>query len=104
MPVDVRQESFGKFTIRSGKVAGAWQARAFRGARTATAACTGSSREDAIERVKKSLRENEERARDGRGADGVPSAAEYAEAFERLGRLAPGYEAMLDAHLNPSII
>ncbi len=100
MPAEVRQEVFGKFTIRSGRVAEVWQARAFRGTELATEACVGSTREEAIDRVKQSLRVRSKRVKEHRGGDGAPSAAEYAEAFERLGQLAPGYEAMLEAHLN----
>lgn len=100
MPTDVREDPFGKFVIRSGKVSGAWQARAFQGRKSVGDPQTGPTQDDAVERVKSALRARTDNLKRGRGKDGSPSSLEYVEAFDALGPLSPGYEAMLDAHLN----
>lgn len=99
MPTNVEQIAHGRFIIRSALVGGEWQARAFDGARSVGEIQSGKSRAEAIEKSVALLDARTSATQAGRGSDGSPSASEYAEAFGRLGKLAPSYEAMLEAHL-----
>lgn len=93
------QIDHGRYLIRTGPMAGGWAAQAFLGKKQVGDRQVGSSKEEVIEKTSQMLDEREARIVSGRGADGSPSADEYAEAFARLGKLPPSYEAMLDAHL-----
>lgn len=99
MGSDFQSEAFGKYIIRSGFNAGVWQARALRGHQVVGDTQSGDTRQAAIEAVKANLSARDAAIRAERGRDGSPSALEYAEAFDRIGRLPKGHEAMLDAHL-----
>lgn len=94
------QTSHGRYIIRSGPGGGGWQARALQGKRPIGDVQTGNSREGAIQKVRELLDSREADIIASRGADGSPSAREYAEAFGRIGKLPQSYEAMLDAHLD----
>lgn len=89
----------GRYLIKTGPRGQLWQARAYLGNRQVGDNVVADDRETALTKLRKYLDGRDTEVEAGRGADGSPSALEYAEAFDRLGRLAPGYEAMLDAHL-----
>jgi hypothetical protein len=97
MPVE--REVYGRHLIKSWEMGKLWQARAFLGEHQVGETIVSDERDEAIRRIKAALDQREILLTAGKGEDGSPSAIEYAEAFARLGRLPPSYEAMLDAHL-----
>jgi hypothetical protein len=96
----VQETAYGRYIIRSWPLGQLWQARAYVNDRQIGDKQTADDAETAVTRLKSYLDSREAEMSSGRGKDGSPSALEYAEAFDRLGRLNAGYEAMLDAHLN----
>lgn len=90
----------GKYIIRAGPRGLMWQARAFLNGRQVGKNSVADSQGEAVSGLLSFLDEREEQVSAGRGSDGSPLAIEYAEAFDRLGKLPAGYEAMLKAHLN----
>jgi hypothetical protein len=94
------QVAHGRYIIKLGQLDGRWVSQALQGARLVGDRQHGTSREDALKKAQTLLDEREASIISGRGADGSPSAREYAEAFDSLGKLPVSYEAMLEAHLN----
>jgi hypothetical protein len=98
--LDFKQEVFERYLIRSGKVGGTWQARAYRGKRAIGDPLIGATRDEAVAGAKARILERDAEISAERQPDGSPSAREYAEAFDEIGSLHPNYQAMLDAHLS----
>lgn len=90
----------GRYIIRSFPLGTLWQARGFVDGRQVGDRHVADDRDAAVTSAKAALDTRDAALTSGKGADGSPSAIEYAEAFDRLGQLSPSYEAMLDAHLN----
>jgi len=89
----------GRYEIRSGPLAGAWAANAFR-RKTLVAKGSGPSRESAVAAVKEELERIDRHALSERDEEGAPSAKVYEEAFAiLLPMMAESYVAMLRAHL-----
>lgn len=95
-----QETKHGQYLIKFGPRGQLWQARAFIHDRQIGETCVADSRDEALSKLRAYLDNRDRLIATGRGADGAPSAIEYAEAFGRLGKLPAGYEAMLDAHLN----
>jgi hypothetical protein len=95
-----KESAYGRYIIRSWPLGQLWQARAYINERQIGDKQTADDSETAATQLKAYLDSREAQMTAGRGEDGSPSALEYAEAFDRLGKLNVGYEAMLDAHLN----
>jgi hypothetical protein len=96
----VQETGYGRYIIRSWPLGQLWQARAYINERQIGDRQTADDSDTAVAQLKGYLDSREAEMASGRGKDGSPSALEYAEAFDRLGKLNAGYEAMLDAHLN----
>jgi hypothetical protein len=98
--MSMEQEAYGRHIIKSWPRGHLWQARAFIGERQIGEPVIEGDRPTAIAELKTRLDKREEELKTGKGADGSPSAIEYAEAFARLGKLPASYDAMLLAHRN----
>lgn len=94
------QVQHGRYIVRVGPLAGAWAAQAYQGAKSVGGRHQGANRDDALEKARHMLDAREAEIAANRNQDGAPTAREYVEAFECLGRLADGWEAMLAAHLS----
>lgn len=93
----VQEEQYGRFDLRAGVLNGKPTARAFSGRRV-VAEVTGDSVEDALTQVKAAIDRQEVEARAAR-RDGVPTAEEYVQAFERIHqRIGHHHWLMLRAH------
>ena len=90
----------GKYLIKFGPRGQLSQAKAFINDRQVGQTFVADSEDEALSDLRAYLDGREGQIAAGRSADGAPSAIEYAEAFDRLGKLPAGYEAMLEAHLN----
>ena len=91
--------SHGRYVIRTGPRGLMWQARAFLNGRQVGETEVAETQDEAIASVRDAVDTRESEIRAGKGADGSPSAREYAEAFGRI-HISDGQEAMLRAHLN----
>lgn len=92
-------ETYGRYTIKSGPLAGAWAANAFRGRALITKA-SGETREGSLASVKSELDRLDRQELSERDIEGAPSAREYERAFViLLPKMADSYVAMLRAHL-----
>jgi len=95
-----QETAHGKYLIKFGPRGQLCQAKAFINDRQIGETIVADSEEEALSDLRAYLDNRENQIAAGRGTDGAPSAMEYAEAFDRLGKLPAGYEAMLEAHLN----
>ena len=93
-------ETYRQYEIKSGKLAGAWGANAFR-RKTLVAKVSAPSRDDAVANLKAELDRIDARSRLECDEEGAPSAEVYEEAFAvLLPTMADSYVAMLRAHLH----
>lgn len=89
---------YGRYVIRSMKVGGEWNARAFRGKTAMGVVLSGESEEAAIIATKAALDAAHAEQRAGRGADGYPTAIEVRAALAAI-TMTDEQRAMLNAHL-----
>lgn len=95
-----RTDAHGRYDIRSGPLAGAWAANAYR-RKILIAKASGSTREEAIELVREQLDQLDRATLSDRDDEGAPSAKVYEEAFAvLLPDMPDSYLAMLRAHLD----
>ena len=92
-------EQDGRYTIRSGEIAGAWSAQAYLQRLVVGPRAIGTSRDEAIAKAKAALADLRDARISARGADGSPSTDEYREAFSLIAPINPNHRAMLKAHL-----
>jgi len=92
-------EEYRKYTIKSGLVSGKWSAQAFLKKQKIGNRTQATSREQSIQLTKDQLDAYDSSTQAARSEGGIPTVEQYRQAFDRLGPLAPSYEAMLDAHL-----
>lgn len=90
----------GPYLIKAGRRGLMWQARAYLNDRQVGQNQVADTKDEALASLRDYLDKRDLVISAGRGPDGSPSALEYAEAFDRLGKLPAGYEAMLEAHLD----
>lgn len=95
-----QETTHGQYLIRFGPRGQLSQAKAFINDRQIGETFVADGQDEAVSNLRAYLDNRDSQIAADRGADGSPSAMEYAEAFGRLGKLPAGYEAMLDAHLN----
>jgi hypothetical protein len=94
-----KTETYGRYEIRSGPLAGAWGANAFR-RKTLVTKANGASRDEAVVAVKTELDRLDQVSLSDRDAEGAPSAAIYEHAFALpMPAFPKSYVAMLRAHL-----
>ncbi|WP_300114313.1 hypothetical protein [Sphingobium sp.] len=92
-------EVHGRYEIKSGPLAGAWGANAFR-QRVVVAKATGTTREEAIANLRSELERMDQADLSSRDSEGAPPASVYEVALARLLPDMPdSYIAMLRAHL-----
>jgi hypothetical protein len=96
--MQVEQENYQRYIIKSGRLNGEWAAKAFR-RKLLVAQATGNSREEAVTRVKAELARLEALALSACDSEGAPPAQVYEAAFVAIRPLNDGYRAMLTAHL-----
>lgn len=89
----------GRYLLKTGPRGLMWQARAYLKDRQVGQNHVADSKGEALDSLRAYLDERDSQISVGRGPDGSPSALEYAEAFDLLGKLPAAYEAMLEAHL-----
>ena len=93
-----KTETYGRYEIKSGPLAGTWAANAIRH-KIIVASAAGATREEAVTNVKGELDRMGEHDLSNRDAEGAPSASVYERAFGRLLPDMPAsYVAMLRAH------
>ncbi|MES3056619.1 hypothetical protein O6V14_13370 [Sphingomonas faeni] len=93
-------ENYGRYTIKSGLLKGAWAANGFLH-KLAVASVVGSSRDEVVSDMRKALDEVDRLAAAECDAEGAPSATVYERAFANLlPAMNAGYLAMLRAHLH----
>lgn len=92
------ETEYRSYTIKSMKMRGVWNARAFRRKAAAGVMQTGATEEDAILAVKTSLDASRMEQQALRGPGGVPSASEYRTALAIVS-MTDVMRAMLNAHL-----
>lgn len=96
--MDIMQEAYGPYIIKSGKLKGHWAASAFRH-KILVSKSEGSGREKVITAVKLELDRLMAIDLSERDKEGAPSAKSYEAAFLALEPINDGYRAMLKAHL-----
>lgn len=92
------ETTHGRYVIRSMKVAGQWNARAFRRKTAIGVVLAGATEEAAILAVKAAIDASSAEQRAARGADGYPTAIEVRAALAAIS-ITDGQNAMLKAHL-----
>jgi hypothetical protein len=92
------ETDYRRHTIKSMKVGGEWNARAFRRKTAAGDIQIGSTEQEAILAVKASLDAARLEQRASRGPGGIPTAAEYRTAMAAVS-MTDEMRAMLNAHL-----
>ena len=92
------ETTYGRYVIRSMKVASQWSARAFRRKIAIGVVLSGSTEEAAIFAVKAALDARGAEQLAARGADGYPTATEVRTALAAIS-ITDAQHAMLDAHL-----
>lgn len=97
--MDLLEEKYGRFSIKSGRLKTSWAANGFR-RKELVAKATGSTRADAIEQVKAGLDKLAAVAQEACDAEGAPTAAVYEEALLAISPLNKSYRSMLAAHLH----
>jgi len=97
--VAFKELEHGNYLIKAGARGLMWQARAFLNGRQVGEIQVADTEEEAVQLLAQYLNHRDQQIALGRGADGSPSALEYAEAFGRI-TMSDGQEAMLLAHLN----
>jgi hypothetical protein len=93
-----RETTHGRYIIRSMKISGDWNARAFRGRSAIGPVHSGATEEAAILAAKAAIDASQAEQRAARGADGFPTAAEVRAALAVIA-ITDGQQAMLRAHL-----
>lgn len=91
--------NYGRYSIKTIQAGGGWQARAFRGMKSAGPVQAADTRDAATLAVKAYLDETGASERASRGADGYPASATIRDAIDRI-RMTDGQRNMLNAHLD----